>query len=57
MRGAGERAGADMHVDSVDEGLRSDRGDLLVVVAGEERAAVDGVVLLKELLDADELVW
>lgn len=57
VRGAGERAGADVHVDGVHERLRSDRGDLLVVVAGEERAAVDSVVLLEQFLDADELVW
>lgn len=42
--GALERALRDVHVDRVDELLRTLGGNLLVVVAREERAAVRGVV-------------
>ena len=43
-----------MGVDVIDELLRAFRGDFLVVVAREERATVDLVVLAEELLDTNE---
>ena len=54
--GSLEGAVGDVCVKIVDELLGALRGDLLVVVAREERATVDSVVLLKKLLNTDELV-
>ena len=55
--GLRERSRADVFVERVDELLRASRRDLLVVVSREEGATVDGVMLLEQLLDTDELVW
>ena len=51
-----ERAGADVLVQRVYKLLCALRRDLLVVVAGEEGAAVDSIVLLEKLLDPYEFV-
>ena len=45
-----------MRVQLLDELVRALGRDLLVVVAREERAAVHGVVLLQQLVDAEQLV-
>ena len=52
-----ERPRADVFVERVNELLRASRRDLLVIVSREEGATVDGVMLLEQLLDTDELVW
>ena len=52
----GQRARAEVVVEGLDERVGALGRDLLVVVAREEGAAVDGVVAFEQLLDADELV-
>lgn len=56
VRRAREVARRDVRVQLVDELVRALGRDLLIVVPREERAAVYGVVLLQELVDAEQLV-
>lgn len=56
VRGVGERGRVEREVEVRDEGVGAGGGDLLVVVPAEERAAVDRVVRVEDVVDAEQLV-
>jgi hypothetical protein len=51
-----ERLGGERRVEVRDERVRAGGGDLLVVVPREERAAVDFVVRVEDVVDPEQLV-
>jgi len=56
VRGVVERTRIEGGVEVRDEGVGTAGGNLLVVVPAEERAAVDAVVLVQDVVDTKQLV-